>query len=64
MPSNQPGLIVLTLELVQRQTEIFHGIKGLEPQQVLLEGADEAFCTAVAFEFADKGGRTGDTQKP
>jgi len=31
MPSNQPGLIVLTLELVQRQAECFHGIKGCEP---------------------------------
>jgi hypothetical protein len=27
MPSNQPGLIVLPLKLVQRQVEFFHGIK-------------------------------------
>jgi hypothetical protein len=31
MPSNQPRLIVLMLELVQRQAEFFHGIKGLQP---------------------------------
>lgn len=31
MPSNQPGFIVLTLELVQRQAEFFHGLKGREP---------------------------------
>src|SRR5438477_8892686 len=31
IPSNQPGLILLTLELVQRQAECFHGIKSLEP---------------------------------
>jgi hypothetical protein len=31
MPSNQPGFIVLTLELVQRQAEFFHAIKGREP---------------------------------
>jgi hypothetical protein len=31
MPPNQPGLIVLTLKLVQRQAEFFHRIKGLEP---------------------------------
>ena len=31
MPSNQPGRIVLTLELVQRQAEVFYSIKGLEP---------------------------------
>jgi hypothetical protein len=31
MPPNQPGLIVLALKRVQRQTEVFHGIKGLEP---------------------------------
>src|SRR5215471_4736913 len=28
------------------------------------ERANEAFCTAVALGFADKGGRTGDPQKP
>ena len=31
MPPNQPGLIVLTLKLVQRQSEVLHRIKGLEP---------------------------------
>ena len=31
MPSDQPGLIVLTLERVQRQAQLFHGIKGCEP---------------------------------
>ena len=31
MPPNQPGLIVLTLKLMQRQAECFHGVKGLEP---------------------------------
>ena len=31
MPANQPGLIVLTLKLVQRQAEFFLRIKGLEP---------------------------------
>src|SRR5262245_57821065 len=31
---------------------------------MFLERADEACCTAVAFGFADQGGRTGDPQKP
>ena len=31
MPPNEPGLIVLTLKLVQCQAECFHGIKSLEP---------------------------------
>jgi tetratricopeptide (TPR) repeat protein len=31
MPPNEPGLIVLTLELVQRQAQLFHGIKSCEP---------------------------------
>src|SRR5262245_54278803 len=30
---------------------------------MLLQRPDEAFRTAVAFGFADKGGRTGDPQK-
>src|SRR5215475_11123045 len=30
---------------------------------MLLQRPDEAFGTAVAFGFADKGGRTGDPQK-
>src|SRR5262245_52122499 len=63
MPPNQPGLIVLTLKLMQRQAEVFHSIKGCEPYQILLQCPDEAFCTAVAFRFADKGRRTGDPQK-
>ena len=31
MPTKQPGLIVLTLERVQRQAEVFYSIKGCEP---------------------------------
>ena len=31
MPSNQPGLIVLTLKLEERQAKLFYRIKGLEP---------------------------------
>ena len=31
MPANQPRLVVLTLELVQRQAKFVHRIKGLEP---------------------------------
>ena len=30
---------------------------------MLLEGSDKSFCTAIAFGFAHKGGRTGDPQK-
>ena len=31
MPSNEPGLIVLTLKRVQRQAQLFHGIKSCKP---------------------------------
>jgi hypothetical protein len=31
MPSNQPGLIILMLKLVQRQAQFFHSIKSFEP---------------------------------
>src|SRR5918911_4797137 len=63
MPSNQPGLMVLTLKLMQRQAKFFSRITGREPEQMLLQRPEEAFRTAGAFGFADKGGRTGDPQK-
>jgi hypothetical protein len=31
MPTNQPGLVVLALKLMQRQAEFFHSIKSFEP---------------------------------
>jgi hypothetical protein len=30
MPPNEPGCIVLTLKLMQRQAKLFHRIKGCE----------------------------------
>jgi hypothetical protein len=60
MPSQQPGLLVLTPQLVQRQAQLCHGIKRCEPSQMLLERAHEAFRTAVACRCADQGRRTGD----
>ena len=41
----------------QRLAELLHGVKGLHPEQVLLEGADEALGAAVALGRADKSGR-------
>ena len=61
--SHQPRGMVVTLERVQRQAEFFHHLKGLEPYEMLLERPDEAFHTAVAFRFADKGRRAGVTHK-
>ena len=55
--------MIVTLKRVQHQAEFFHRLKGLEPYEMLLERPDEAFRTAVAFRFADKGRRAGVTQK-
>ena len=62
MPSNQPGLIIGMLQYVQRQAQLYHGIKSVETSQILLQCTDEACRTAVACGLADKGGRAGDPQ--
>ena len=49
MPSDEPGFVVASGELDECGSQLFDGIEGSHPQQVLLEGSDEALCDAVAL---------------
>src|SRR5215207_9268099 len=52
VPLDQPGGVVGLAELEQRHAQVLDGVEGPHPQQVLLQGADEAFGAAVAFRRA------------
>jgi hypothetical protein len=46
---DEPSFVVVPGELDERGSQLFDGIEGSHPQQVLLEGSDEALCDAVAL---------------
>jgi hypothetical protein len=64
MATNQPRLMITMLTLPQRTPEVFQGINGGEPPQVLLEGAENTCGTPVPLRFSHQGGRTGEPQQP
>jgi hypothetical protein len=37
VPGNEPGFVVVAGELEERGSQLFDGIEGLHPQQVLLQ---------------------------
>ena len=43
-------------------SKLFDGIEGPHPQQVLLQGSDEALCDAVALGLSHEGWRRFDPQ--
>ena len=45
------------------EPEFLNGIEGLDPGQLLLEGADEAFGDAVARRLGDEGRAGADARK-
>jgi hypothetical protein len=47
MTGDQPVGVVLVGELKHRQAQVLDGLKVAHPQQVLLEGANEALGDAV-----------------
>ena len=55
VPFDQPVFVVGPLEGEQGKPELLDGAEGPEPQEVLLQGPDEALGAAVAFGRADKG---------
>src|SRR5918912_846090 len=55
VPLDEPGRVVGLAELEQRHAQVLDGVEGPHPEQVLLEGADEALGAAVALlEGADE----------
>src|SRR4051812_35323981 len=43
--------------------QLFDGVEGLHPEEVLLQGADKALGDAVALGLADEGGRALDAEE-
>src|SRR5687767_5098595 len=63
MPFDQPGCVVAPPKGQQRLTEFLDGVEGAHPQEVLLQGSNEALGAAVALRSPHEGGRTLDAQK-
>src|SRR5688572_26574027 len=60
---DDPGLVVDLLEPVQRHAQLLDGVEAADPQQVLLEGPDEALDTAVALGLAHESRRARDAEE-
>src|SRR3954451_3337356 len=63
VPGDEPGGVVVGNELLQPTAQLFDGVEGMHPEEVLLQGADEAFGNAVALGLADGGGRPLETKE-
>src|SRR3954454_12252744 len=55
VPLDDPGSVVGLLEGLERQAQLLDGREGADPQQVLLQGPDEALGAAVPFGLAHEG---------
>jgi hypothetical protein len=44
VPSDEPGFVVASGELDECGSQLFDGVEGCHPQQVLFQGSDEALC--------------------
>ena len=62
VPGDEPGFVVAIGELDECGSQLFDGVEGSHPQQVLLQGSDEALCDAVALWLSHEGGRSFDPQ--
>lgn len=60
---NEPLVVVMTFEFEQSQTQFVDCTEVSHPEQVFLEGADEAFGAAVALGLTDEAGRGIDAQE-
>src|SRR4029434_4126154 len=63
MPFDEPGRVVGLPKDEQRLTELLDGVEGVHPEQVLLQGADEALGAAVPLGGSHEGRRTRDAQE-
>ena len=63
MPLDDPGLVVGPLERNERQAEFLDGRERADPQQVLLQGPDEALGAAIAFRLAHERRRALDAEE-
>ena len=58
-----PAPVVLVLEGVEGAAEVLDGVEAPEPEQVLLQDADEALDAAVALGLADERGRAFEAEE-
>src|SRR3954451_23370394 len=63
VPFDEPGCVVALPKVEQRLPKLLDGVKGAHPQEVLLECADEALCTAIPLGSPHKGRRACDAQE-
>jgi hypothetical protein len=56
VPSDEPSFAVASGELDECGSQFFDGVDGSHPQQVLLQGSDEALRNAVALGFSHEEG--------
>src|SRR3712207_6410116 len=63
MSGDEPGCVVVGDERLQRATQALDGVEGLHPEEVLLQGTDEAFRDAVALGLPDEGWRALDAEE-
>ena len=54
MSLDDPGGVVGFSEVEERQPQFLDGVEGADPQQVLLQGADEPFGDPVTLGLADE----------
>src|SRR4051794_19112020 len=63
MPFDEPGCVVDLAKDQQGLTEVLDGIEGPHPEQVLLQGPDEALGAAVPLGSPHEGGRARDAEE-
>src|SRR3954451_6356128 len=63
MPFDEPGRVVDLSKDEQRLTELLNGVEGPHPEQVLLQGPDEALGAAVPLRRPHEGRRTLDAEE-
>src|ERR1700756_5371043 len=62
MPRDEPSFIVALGECDELGAQFLDGFERPHPEQVLLQGSDEALGDAIALEFAHEGRRSLDAQ--
>src|SRR3954469_2655544 len=63
VPFDEPGGVVDLPKDQQRLTEFLDAVEGAHPEQVLLQGPNEALGAAVPLGSPHEGGRACDAQK-
>src|SRR3954470_3862965 len=63
VPFDEPGRVVDLAKDEQRLTQLLDGVEGAHPEEVLLQGPDEALGAAVPLRRPHEGRRTLDAEE-